>query len=98
MKLTIVFDYFDVRYKQKYEGVRGVKDTPHWKVEGQIRRRKELDRLGSSPVLTEEVESALAVKIYDASKEGLPYTSDQINEVLLETAIRLGVKNSRTNS
>ena len=73
------------------KGKRGVSGTPHWKVERDVRRRTELSKPGPGPVLGAG-EKALVVKMADAANKGMPYSDEEIGDVLRDSAIKLKLK------
>ena len=73
------------------KGKRGVSGTPHWKVERDVRRRTELSKPGPGPVLGAG-KKALIVKMADAANRGMPFSDEEIGDVLRDSAIKLKLK------
>ena len=90
LRTTMVGWLKDDAEVMKLQGMCGVKGSPHWLVERDVRRRTVLDEAGRPPSLGAS-EKALMVACGNAAKTHKPYTEAEVEDMVRETAIELGL-------
>lgn len=78
-------------------GKPGMKGVPRWRAMSEARRITSLPSMGAAPVLSDDVESALMIKIADQARQGTPYTVAECKSILRELCINFDVRISKTN-
>ena len=69
-------------------GVTGQAGVPHWRAERDVRRRTSLSSPGPGPILG-AAEDRIAVEIARMAMKNMPYEQEEVEQMLLDTAIAL---------
>ena len=85
----------DDLYQWKTHKKRGMKGVPHWKVEKEVRARKELSRPGPDPILG-SAETFLMLLFAAGAKGGFPYLLEDVGDILLDTLMEQKIINQMT--
>ena len=80
----------------RVHGRPGMKGVPRYRAATEARRLTALPSLGSEPVLGDDIETALMLKIAERARQGIPYTTLECKTLLRELCKKAGVVNSRT--
>ena len=87
----------DHDWNMKKLGKKGYKGKPHWKVDKEMRRRKQLKPAGGyngtgHAAIGAAAEKRLMLEVSKSAQAGTPYAPGEIDALLRDTAMKLKVR------